>query len=71
MTRYEKNINETLYIIDLLEWLQLRGYYNHNFATDRQLVYDFMYYTHHLSWHKTQRLILKKIPKKVLDRLEY
>lgn len=62
-------MNEKFYIETLEQWLLKRGYYNHHL--DNTEAYDFMYYTFQLSWHKTQKLIFKKISKKILDELEY
>ena len=69
MRKINKINNEKLYIDTLTQWLLNKGYYNH--SLDCFLAYDFMFSTFSLSWHKTQKLILKKIPKKILDNLTY
>lgn len=69
MRKLEKIENEKFYVETLEQWLLNRGYYNHNL--DRFQAYWFMYDTFHLSWHKVQRLIFKKISKDILDELNY
>lgn len=69
MRKIDKIENENFYIKTLEQWLLKRGYYNHN--GDCIDAYNFMYDTFQLSWHKTQRLILKKISKEILDKIEY
>lgn len=71
MRKIDKINNEKAYLEMLKYWFTKRGYYNHNNPEDRQKIYAFMYYNFHLSWHKTQKLILKKIPKKLLDEILY
>ena len=69
MRKIDKFKNEKFYIESLESWLIERGYYNHHI--DCIFAYWFMYDTFHLSWHKTQRLIKKKISKEILDNLDY
>lgn len=71
MRKIDKIKNEKFYIEILEQWLLKRGYYNHYSNSDKTEAYDFMYNTFQLSWHKTQKLIFKKISKKILDELEY
>lgn len=69
MTKAKKISNEKLYIQTLEQWLLYRGYYYH--PLDCQEAYNFMYRTFKLSWHKTQKIIFKKISKEILDSLIY
>lgn len=69
MRKIDKLENEKFYIEVLENWLIERGYYHHR--NDCIFAYWFMYDTFNLSWHKTQKLIKKKISKKILDSLDY
>lgn len=69
MRKIEKIENEKFYIETLEQWLLKRGAYYH--PLDCNFAYWFMYDTFRLSWHKTQRLIFKKISKELLDKLQY
>lgn len=69
MRKIDKIENEKLYTEIIKEWLLNRGYYYH--SIDKMFLYWFMYDTYHLSWHKTQKIIFKNIPKKILDELSY
>ena len=69
MRKIDKIENEKFYTETLEQWLLNRGYYHHRI--DCIFAYEFMYNTFHLSWHKTQKILFKKIPKKILDDLIY
>lgn len=69
MRKIDKIENEKLYTETIKQWLLYRGYYRH--SLDNMFLYQFMYDTFHLSWHKTQKIIFKNIPKKILDKLNY
>ena len=69
MRKIDKIKNEEFYTETLKQWLLNCECYDHDL--DCQDVYAFMYDTFHLSWHKTQRIIYKNIPRKILDDLRY
>lgn len=69
MRKIDKVENEKFYTELILDWLNHKGAYNHHL--DNCKLYSYMDYNLHLSWHKVQRIIFKKIPKEVLDNLKY
>ena len=69
MRKENKVKNEKFYTELILNWFRYKKYYNHDL--DCWELYNYMYYTAHLSWHKVQRIIFKNISKEILDELSY